>query len=297
MKALLVLLWAGAAMGETRIKVGETASIDGVTVKLVGVRPYPGDSTPEGRKATAGIELGTGEAFDIGEYSQNSVYWQGHLISLMASDTQSATLRVAPFTFSWDVSAFDRSAPRAAVQVGKPFVLRDLSITVKALGHVQEYGSYFTLPVELEHQGQKAAFNQGSFNYLGYVFSLVPTGLERAVLEVRPLRLDEKFELAAGTKLEVAGVAIELVGVDDPRGKHRLEYDLRFGPQNEARTLVLPYTEQHTTPPPGKIDSPHREYGRGSVSWKGYELEKVAAGSTDCGPIRRGPFRLKRSTP
>lgn len=299
MSTFLAVLWAGVAMADTNVKVGETAVIDGVSVKVVAVRPYRDDATPEHRKATVSIEVGKGEAFDLGQYGEESVYWQNHLLSLQSSTAGSAMIRVAPFTFTLDVSAFDPKTARAPVIIGKPFTLHDLMITVKALGHVREYGSYFTLPVDIEHEGRKVSFNQGSFNYLGYVFSLSAKGVESALLEVRPVRLGEKFEIVAGTTLEVLAddtlVKIELVGVEDPRGQHQVEYDFRFGPKREPKKLIVPFTEPRIEVPEGKRYSPPRDYKAASLTWHGLTLQ-LGAGSTDGFEVRRGPFQLTRST-
>lgn len=279
------------------LKVGQTSSVGGVTLKLMRVTPYPSDPTPGQVKAAVTLEVGGQDEVTVGEYARNAVVWGQSLVALASSTLKTATVRVTPFSFTCDTSELEPLAAPRPLELGRAFTVKDLKVTVKSLAHVSEYGSYWVMPVEVEHHGQTFSFNQGSFNYLGFMFSLVPNGLEGAQLVVRHLRAGEPFVLGEGDSLEVQVnghlVELELMKVTQNEKAHRLEYDFRIGPDHQTVQLGLPFVEQFEQPPPGKtIDRLFSwDFAAAKVLTHGLSLEKVK-GSAEPEALRRGPFRL-----
>lgn len=261
------------------LTVGAPVVVDGLSLKLVSVRPFePGDRT----RGALTLEVGDAKReVVIGGYAWEARFVDGHLLTKLESSAKSASVRVSRLALSVDGKP---------VVVGKPISVPPFTVTLNDFFHVNEYGAYFSASLDVVNGERTVRSNTGEpFTIGSHRFEWQHEGFARANLVIRPIRLGEDFELFRGETVKFEGVRLTLTDEVDEHGTITQRFtlldsrDARFAGKISQRHQVLV-----SEPPPGKHDEEQRvlqpETSDLSVKLGPYRLENVRERKGDKAP-------------
>ena len=215
------------------LTVGNSLSIQGLTVKLESLKAYLNDEILGKLKSTAILKVSKGNITDditLGEFAETMKFTMGHNFMLVSAHNQEAKIRVSEFTLSLDASELDPLHKLIPIEYKKEIQVGDYVVIVKELSHVDEYGSYFSLNLSVgKAEKTQEFFTAGPVSFDNVKISLNIVDFSKGTLQINRLSLGDTFKIVKGQNIELKSPGIKLELVDEvDNHKDKLEYTLKI---------------------------------------------------------------------